>query len=48
MALLFENMKSNPADWLMVAITFISATVAVIACFYSFKSFQYVFIPSSD
>ena len=40
MALLFEDIKSNPADWVMVAITIISAIVAVIACVYSRKAHE--------
>ena len=40
MAPLFENIKSNPADWIMVTISIISAIVSGIACIYSHKAFQ--------
>ena len=40
MMLLFENMKSNPTDWIMAFISIISAIVSVIACVLSYKALQ--------
>lgn len=40
MMLLFDDIKSNPADWIMAIISLISAIVSVIACVLSHKALQ--------